>query len=100
MAEESDGKQMEYRPKEEMMRWLLAFHKDNIYRARKGRKLRPFQSYSKHYTLEHHVQNHLRRGLPHTYAIFKKRKSLKTGDGRFVYSMKRTAANRMVIHAL
>lgn len=100
MAEESDGKPMANPSKQEMMRWLLAFHKDNIYRARKGRKLRVVQSYSTHYTLNDHVQNHLRWGLPHTYAVFKERKRLKTGEGRFVKSMKRTAANRMVIHAL
>jgi hypothetical protein len=100
MAEESDGEPMERPNRKEMMEWLLAFHKDNIYRARKGGKRRPIQSRSTHYTLEHHVQNHLRRGLPHTYEVFKKRKKLKTGDGRFVKSMKRTAANRMVIHAL
>ena len=100
MAEEIDGEPMANPSKQEMMRWLLAFHKDNIYRARKGRKLRVVQSYSTRYTLEDHVQNHLRRSLPHSYAIFKKRKNLKTGEGRFVNSMKRTAANRMVIHAL
>lgn len=100
MAEEIDGEPMANPSKQEMMRWLLAFHKDNIYRARKGRKLRVVQSYSTHYTLEEHVQSNLRGGIPHSYAIFKKRKRLKTGNARFVNSLKKTAANRTIIHAL
>lgn len=101
MAEESDGKPMGNPSKREMMEWLLAFHKESIYRERKGRKLRPIKSYcSTHYTLEEHVQSNLRGGIPHSYAIFKKRKRLKTGNARFVNSLKKTAANRTIIHAL
>lgn len=97
MAEESDGKPM---GNPDLIKWLETVAKEQIFRSRKRGKQRIHRPYSKQYTLEEHVQSNLRGGIPHSYVIFKKRKRLKTGNARFVNSLKKTAANRTIIHAL